>query len=302
MKRLPWQKVYTPDEDMLNLRVKNTLAALSEGPERRTSMKKVWAIALACVLAVGTVGASSLFAPEYDAVRLANQALAEEYGITEEMQTYFNRAVIEQDDVTTVVYNSMEDMEHVLGQYVVTIEDGDVTVSWSHDGQSTEGELEAHAWGAKQLEILIEMAKDEQGFSRGHQKAQELRAQMENGEITVSIASGDGGTQVTTIPLREIDASIRVGEDEGIAIAKEAFRQEYRLTQAQLDAMEYNKDYAGYTYAVRDGRTICELYFWLHQQEGVYHTEGDGIYRAVIDAQSGEIVDMEYDSALAGNG
>lgn len=302
MKREDWQKVYAPAEDRLSLRVNNVLASLEERPERRMSTKRILALALVCVLAVGTVSASGLFAPEYDAVRLANQALAEEYGITEEMQTYFSREVIEQDDVTIVIYNGMEDMEHVLGQYVVTIEDGDVSVSWSHDGQSTEGGLEAHAWGAEQLEILIEMAKDEQGFSRGYRKAQELRSQMEDSEITVTITGGDGKSLGTAIPIQETHTSIRIGEAEGIAIAKEAFAQEYGLTQAQLDAMEYNRAYAGYTYAIRDERIICELYFWLHQQEDTYHTEGDGIYCAVIDAQSGEILDMQYDSALAGNG
>lgn len=304
MKREDWQKVYAPQEDRLRLRVNNTLAALDEGQERSMSMKKAWVIALVAVMALTVcgVGASGLFAAQYDPVRLANAALAEVYGITDEMQTYFSREVIVEEDVTSVVFSSMQDMAHVLGQYVVTIEDGDVAVCWSHDGQSTEGGLDAKAWGAKQIEILLDMAKEEQGFSRGHRKAQEIRASMEGGEMTVSITDADGKAYVTTVPLDGSDASIRVSEEECIGIAKEALAQEYGLSPAQLEKMEYNKDYAGYTYALKDGKTVCELYFWLHQQEDEYHTDGDGIYRAVIDAQSGEVLDLLYDSALAGNG
>lgn len=304
MKREEWQKVYMPQDDRLGLRVKYTLDSLDREPERSMSMKKVLALALVAVMALAVcgVGASSMFAAQYDPIRLANKALAETYGITDEMQTYFSRKVITEGKITSVVFSSMEDMAHVLGQYVVTIEDGDVTVCWSHDGQSTEGGLDARAWGAQQIEILLEMAKEEGGFSRGHRKAQEIRASMEDGEITVSVTADDGKVYVTTAPLPETDPSIAVGEEACITIAKDAFAQEFGLTAAQLEKMEYNKDYAGYTYAMKDGKPVCELYFWLHQQESEYHTDGDGIYRAVIDAQDGKVLDVMYDSALAGNG
>lgn len=304
MKRTDWQKVYAPQGDGLELRVKYTLAALDQEQKGRVSMRKGFALVLAAVLvlAVGGVGASSLFAAQYDPVRLANAALAEEYGITDEMQTYFNREVITEDNVTSIIYNGLPGMEHVLGQYTVRIENGEVTVGWSHDGQSTEGELSAMAWGAQQIEILLDMAKEEQGFARGYRKAQELRVSSEDAEITISVTADDGTTQATTIPLDETDASIRVDEEACISIAKEAFAQIYGLTEEQIEKLEYNRGYAGYTYAVKNGKPVCELYFWLHQQDGVYHTDGDGIYWAEIDAQTGEVLDVVYDSALAGNG
>ena len=304
MKREDWQKVYTPKDNRLELRVKYTLASLGREPERSMSMKKVLTLAMvaAMALTVCGVGASGLFAAQYDPVRVANAALAETYGITDEMQTYFSREVIVKDNVTSIIFSSMEDMSHVLGQYVVTIEDGDVAVRWSHDGQSTEGGLDAKAWGAQQIEILLEMTKEDNGYARGYRKAQEIKAALEDGEITVSITDGKGKAYVTTAPLAETDASICISEAECIAIAKEAFSQEFGLTQEQIGMMVYNEDYAGYTYAVKDGKPVCELYFWLHQQEEVYHTEGDGLYRAVIDAQDGKVLDVMYDSALAGNG
>lgn len=303
MKREDFQKVYTPKGDMLDMRVKNTLDMLKEAPVRRMSMRRAAALAVCAVLAVTAAvagAAGRLFSDEYDAVRLANRALAEEYGITEEMQTYFAREVIEGNGVTTIVYAGMPDMQHVLGTYTVVIEDGEASVSWSKDGQSTEGGLDARAWGAKQIEILIEMVKETGGISEGYHKARTLCGPTDGAEVTVSITKG--GRTIVALDDAADSAVIAISEEQAIAIAKAAFAEEYGLTQAQLDQMQYEKDYAGYTYAIMDGKTICEVWFWLHQDEDVVHTDGDGLYFARINAQTGVIEEMVYDSALAGNG
>ena len=243
-----------------------------------------------------------LFSDEYDAVRLAHRALAEEYGITEEMQTFFAQKVREENGVTTIIFSGMSGLHHVLGEYTVTIRDGETMVFWSKDGESTEGELNAHAWGAKQIRILLDMARQENGISRGYHKAQEIRAQMDGEELTVSIAKGADASVVMLDDAQIDQTCISVSEEEAIAIAKQAFAQEYGLTQQQLDAMLYEKDYAGYTYALRGGKTICEVWFWLHQDEEVVHSAGDGLYWARINAETGVVEEMQYDSALAGNG
>ena len=90
--------------------------------------------------------------------------------------------------------------------------------------------------------------------------------------------------------------------EKAMEIALAGIAQEYGLTQAQLQQMEYNREYAGYTFAVVDGRAICELWFWLHQDEDVIHSDGDGLYWARINAETGAVETMMYDSALAGNG
>ena len=304
MKREDLLKVYQPKEE-LEMRVRNVLNTLEEKPARRMSMHRAVALAACMVMLVTTAVAGAaglLFSNDYDAVRLARRALAEEYGITEEMQTYFAQEVSEADGVTTIVFSGIADMHHVLGEYTVTIRDGEATVSWSKDGQSTEGELDAYAWGAKQIEILLEMAKQENGISRGYHKAQEIRAQMEGEEITISITKGGDATLVKLDGVQIDQAHISVSEEEAIAIAKRAFAQEYGLTDVQLNQMQYEKDYAGYTYALMDGKTICEVWFWLHQDDDVVHTGGDGLYWARINAENGAVEEMMYDSALAGNG
>ena len=47
---------------------------------------------------------------------------------------------------------------------------------------------------------------------------------------------------------------------------------------------------------------VCEIWFWLHQEEDAVHTDGDGLYWVRINAETGVIEEMHYDSALAGNG
>ena len=304
MKREELKKIYQPKAE-LETRVKSVLYTLEEKPERRMSMRRA-ALLAACMVMLVTAAwagaAGMLFSDEYDAVRMAKRALAEEYGITEAMHTYFTQETREENGVKTIIFSGMEDMRHVLGEYTVIIREDDVSVSWSKDGQSTEGDLDAHAWGAGQIQILLDIARQEQGYAHGYRKAQEIRAQMEEDELTVTIARGSGA-KVVALEVAQIDrARISVSEDEAIAIAQKAFAGEYGLTAAQIEAMQYQKDQVGYTYAVLNGTIVCEVWFWLHQNEEEYHTEGDGMYWARINAETGVVEEMAYDSALAGNG
>lgn len=304
MKREELRKAYAPTA-ALEMRVGGVLGAIREENEVKKAKGKRIAVLAVCMALMVTAAAGAaglLFSDGYDVTRRANRALAEEYGITEEMQTFFASEVREENGVTTVIYSGMTGLRHVLGEYTVVIRDGETTVSWSKDGESTEGELDAHAWGAKQISILMDMAKQENGISRGYRKAQEIRMLMDGEDMTVSITKGGNATVVALTDAQSEQVCISVSEEDAIAIAKRAFEQEYGLTKAQLDAMIYEKDYAGYTYAVIDGKTICEVWFWLHQDENVIHSDGDGLYWARINAETGAVEKMVYDSALAGNG
>lgn len=307
MKREDWQKVYTPAGDGLDIRVRNTLSSLEDAPKRRVGMRGFAALTASLMLmvaAVAAVATGMLFSDDYDAVRLANRALVETYGITDEMQTYFTQQITEENGVTTVSYISLEGMRHVLGVYTVVIEGGNVTAAWSGDGISTEGGLDAYAWGAEQIEMLLEIAKEDSGYARGYKKAQEIRAEMEKNGIAISVTNADDTTVIKKSPgwIDEENMTFDISEEQAVEIAKQAFAEEYNLTDAQIDMMEYQPRYAGYTYALKDGKVICEVWFWLHQVDGVYHTDGDGLYMAEINAQIGVVENMRYNSALAGNG
>ena len=84
MKREELMRVYEPKEN-LEMRVKNVLGKLEERPVRSMRTERIVVLAVCMVMLVATAVAGAtglLFSNEYDAVRLANRALAEEYGIT----------------------------------------------------------------------------------------------------------------------------------------------------------------------------------------------------------------------------
>ena len=57
-------------------------------------------------------------------MKLADEALHREYGITSEMQTYFRRSVMDNDGHPLVCYESFDNFIYVLGNYYAVIKDG----------------------------------------------------------------------------------------------------------------------------------------------------------------------------------
>jgi hypothetical protein len=80
------------------------------------------------------------------------------------------------------------------------------------------------------------------GFARGYKKALELKKENEEIEVTISYGDGEGQKQTEQIQLPADSTVITVSEAAALEIARQAFAQEYALTGAQLDQMEYNKD------------------------------------------------------------
>ena len=121
------------DEETLRAAMNRRLSALNADPLRRARireriqmeeprMKKKLSVGLivALFLIAITVTALALsgviFSPQLDAAAVADRALEKEYGITRDMQGYFNRKVESQSDGSAVVsYTGMEDMCYVLG-------------------------------------------------------------------------------------------------------------------------------------------------------------------------------------------
>lgn len=95
----------------------------------------------------------------------ANQALEEKYGITPVMLDYFSRTVEKTDEnVYTVRYTGCEIWAYVLGTYEVIVDRNTVTsTSWSRDGESTSGGLDAEAWGSDQLMEMLRLNQQEGG-------------------------------------------------------------------------------------------------------------------------------------------
>ena len=73
-----------------------------EKPVRKISATFILVAAIVC-LSVTALAAGLIFSPKYDAVRVANQAMEENYGITSDLLSLFYREAKENEDGTTSV-------------------------------------------------------------------------------------------------------------------------------------------------------------------------------------------------------
>ena len=82
--------------------------------------------------------------------------------------------------------------------------------------------------------------------------------------------------------------------------AEQALTQRYGLTQAQQDAMALHTDWLGLGHV--GDRPVYEIWFWLWQGGDETWREGNGLYGAYVNAETGVIEETFYDNTLGGNG
>lgn len=156
MKKAEWQAVYAPRGNALERRVRQTLDGLEEETVHAYPRRAVL-IAAALVLALITaaaVAAGLTRSAGYDAKRLAHRALEEKYGFTQDMDSYFLCTVEERNGQTVVIYRANEDVGDFawkLGDYTVTIQDGQAAASWSGDEEAVGSDFSSDVWDAALL-------------------------------------------------------------------------------------------------------------------------------------------------------
>lgn len=379
MKREDWQRVYTPRGDALEVRVRRTLRTLGDAPVRRMSMKKAIALALCAVLALASavaLAAGLLFSDRVDVQTKAEQALAQRYGMTQDMLSVFRRDVDEATGSVTFtpLAESSDQLVERLGTYTVTVRGGEVTASWSHDGEMVGGDLSSPVWDAGLLAQALERrAAGEEWFELLYSDAQlavnitgeqaealarqavaeKYGADALNGfaleDVNAHVtgpqemaASGHGTWQYTVCFARVHEAAraverycVELYADDGsvascfvevednaalpdentpddaaqtspdvpaevISLAREALAQRYSLTQAQQDAMMLHTDWLGLGFAGE--KPVYEVWFWLWQGPDETWSDGNGLYGAYVNVETGVIEETFYDSTLGGNG
>lgn len=379
MKREDWQRVYTPRGDALEVRVRRTLRTLGDAPVRRMSMKKAIALALCAVLALASavaLAAGLLFSDRVDVQTKAEQALAQRYGMTQDMLSVFGRDVDEAAGTVTFtpLGESSDQLVERLGTYTVTVRGGEATASWSHDGEMVGGDLSSPVWdagllaralerraaGEEWFEILYSDAQlavnitEEQAEALARQAvAEKYGADALNGfaleDVNAHVtgpqemaASGHGTWQYTVCFARVHEAAraverycVELYADDGsvascfvevednaalpdentpddaaqasldvpaevISLAREALAQRYSLTQAQQDAMMLHTDWLGLGFAGE--KPVYEVWFWLWQDPDETWSDGNGLYGAYVNVETGVIEETFYDSTLGGNG
>ena len=98
-------------------------------------------------------------------------------------------------------------------------------------------------------------------------------------------------------------ALAEITPEQAAQLAKDAAAEAYGLSPAQADSMEWVADVAPSPYAMAGDTPVIQIYLWLWQGgSSAPFAEGDGVYQVEVNAQTGTIESILYDSTLAGNG
>lgn len=386
MKHEDWQGVYAPRGDALDRCVQRALASLPL-EQHMVCAKRRWVAVLAAVLVLVSamaLAAGLLLSDRLFARRTAWQELTEQYGLTPEMEAFFDCDISLDGQAVVFTPRGMEQIAGRLGVYTVTLTDDGMQASWSHDGEAIGETLISPVWDAALLgqalarkaagEEWAEILLPEQMLAVSITQAQaisiarrtveeELGADalaaypqaethlyyedaqiaesdghsvrrwevwfyceesMEEEWITVKLYADDGQvfecarhTREEQAQMKTQDASLvkqpdarsaeaqaraEITRAQAVELARDALAQVYGLTQAQLDRLQWQESYAPSPYRMDGDTPIITEWFWLWQGDGDAFTEGDGLYAVEINAQTGVIEDVRYDSGLNGNG
>ena len=313
--------------------------AQEEAPvmKKKLSVGLVFAIILV-LITVAALAAGLLISPRVSASRTADIALKDQYGITEEMQTFFFREEEPLEDGSfRVTYTGVYGLDYVLGTYTALVKDGRAEISWSREGADVSGGYEADAWGVEQLkQMMTDAAKDDRLSYT--QKAAEI-AKKHN--VTYDVPAETPETAPTDIPddheltLEDIDRlnqreaekssaleARKLSEDEMIAIGREFIISSYNLNEEQVSRLELYTNRGptmellaliGITevpeqdpnewYETIKGVPCFEVEYLLYSEGGDENrTEKDGYYIVYVNVETGAVEQFEYNSALGGWG
>ena len=274
--------------------------------KKKMSLALVFAL-VAMLAAMTALAAGISFSNKVDVKRAAIDALNEKYGITEEMLTVLHLEVGELDEngAQTVTFTPVErQYAQRVGEYTVTILNGKITASWSHDGEEIGEGIESPVYGAEQLALLCtnygEVMRylldtvgsddpDEDGPRETPSTPEDYEAYFAAQEAEWASAR-DAAVAESALSIEECRA-----------LAIDAIRSVYGLSDEQIAKLETFDDQDGMLFDTVDGHHVISVMYWLWQGADE-HTEKDGQYWVDVNMDTGVIEDVLYDSAMAGNG
>ena len=279
-------------------------------------MKRILKICI-LTLAVLTLALPAALAEEIvisdrvQAIRLADKALEEKYGITLLTQEYFERDTEDGEDGSyTVRYTGTDFWGYVLGTYEVRVENGKVAgITWTHDGEDTSGGLQAEAWGSEQIMEMLALNQETGDVSQFADRVDEINAK--HGFVPSMESISDTLTATRESGSKEARDTAVLLPEQVDAIAKEALIRVFELNEEQQAHMEVmsEPDNEGYWYIMYHG-IPCQLScIGVGDDEaapevlpnGLLYTEKNGTYWVCVNVQTGVVEDIVYAAGIAGN-
>ena len=295
--------------------------AQEEAPvmKRKISVGLVFALVLVS-LSVIALATGLILSPRVSAARAADLALAEKYGITDELQSFFGREEEELPDGTVkVTYFGAGSLEATLGTYTVLVKDGKADISWSLEGKNTAGGYEAEAWGAEQLKQMAEDSHDEKLKAAFMDKSFEVYKQLHPDDEEVPVEAPDPETFEEYHARREgekssaLDAT-KLSEEDMIALGREFILSTYSLTDSEVERLElytnsYETDDANHWYETVNGKP-CFLVEYLMDEEDVTaemlndpnYYRMNAYFKVFVNVETGVIEQYEFSNGLGGIG
>ena len=283
-------------------------------------MKLIRSFLAAVLTAVLLVSASSAeeirISGRVNAVRLADKALEENYGITLLLQEYFVRTAEEKDDGSFLVsYEGVTDYAYVLGRYDVAVRDGQVTaVSWSRDGEDTSGGFEAEAWGKEQIMEMLRLNQEAGTTEPFEARISEINDEHGFGYIPENLSDEEWEEEQARAEQEREEARIRssLSIGEMTEIARRAVALLYGLAPEEEQALEsavLEEEELPMWYEMYEGEPCYRVCLALGDPEGgdilpngLVYTEKEGNYWVFVNGLTGMVEDVYYSAGIGGNG
>lgn len=249
-------------------------------------------------------------------IKQAEQAIQEQYQIVPEMYTFFSRRITETDNGTvSVILTGADQLYWVLGTYTGSSDGKTATTAWSNEGKQTYGGFDAPAWEALQLHQMIDIARKEHAVTSFFPKAVFIASRddpnySETDEEGESSLLDEHQFELTAPhpDHQTIEKQSVYSREELNNIAIAVISETYSLSSDQTAKVCMIDSEPDFLYEIKNGQLLYHARLQLQQSteldEAGYmkSTEHDGEYLVVINAETGVIEDVVYDSSLNGNG
>ena len=244
---------------------------------------------------------SVVYSERYERIHLAEKTLEKVYGLTPDMYTFFSRSVTEDaNGALSLKLTGMNHYEIPLGTYTVTVDSDGAKAVWSHDGKDVGNGFESDVWGLEQLKEMLKITKEIHEVLSFYDDAERIAEAAHPGYVMPTEELMDYAMDIPT--PEELEAGRRLSWEELEKIGKQAVYEMFELSEEQAAQLESMNDADEPSYEKKDGMLVYQAWEYLTQREYPEWVNGDGIYEVLIDASTGIVVDIIYDSGLNGNG
>ena len=295
--------------------------AQEEAPamKKKISLGLVFALVLVS-LSVISVAAGLILSPRVSAARLADLALEKQYGITEDMNTFFGREEEELPDGSVkVTYFGAGSLEAPLGIYTVSVKDGKAEASWSHDGEDTAGGYESEAWGKEQLNQMLADSHDPQLKAAYLRRAEKMydRLHPDGGGEAPSDKPDETFEEYYARREAAKNSALsvrRLSEEDMITIGREFILSSCSLTDSEIARLElYTNSYetaeANHWYETVNGKPCFLVQYLLDEEtftpemaDDPDYVRQNAYFKVYVNVENGTVEQYEFNSGLGGEG